>query len=107
MHLQHLGTVRERAGDALVGRCLVASDRDKGEQRQPKSLGIDLRAVATDDAAGFELPDALEDRGGRQADRAGDVRLGFTRIRLELIEDLEVDGIECSLGSHNRIISAG
>ena len=105
MDLEHFGAIRQRAGYALIGQGLIAADGDECEQPEAEGLGIDLRAIAADDAPGFELADPFEDRRGGEADRTGDIHLGFARVRLELIEDLEVDWVEGSLCRHNRILS--
>jgi hypothetical protein len=107
MDLQHFRAIGERLGYALIGRGLVAPDRDECKQTQAKSLRVDLRTIAANDASRFEFPDPLENSRWGQPNRAGNIDLGFAGVCLKLVENLEIYRIESSFGCHNRIISSG
>jgi hypothetical protein len=96
MHFKHFGAVRKGSRDVLVRRGVVAADSNEREKREAESLRVDLCTVAADHTPSFELANPLENRRGGQTDRTGDVDLCFAGIRLELIQDLEIDGIEVS-----------
>jgi hypothetical protein len=96
MHFKHFGAVSKGSGNVLIGRGLVATDRDEREESEAESFRVDLGAVAADHTSSFELANPLENRRRCQPHRTGDVDLCFAGIRLELIQDLEVDGIEGS-----------
>ena len=96
MHFKHFGAVRKGSRDVLVGRGVVAPDSNEREEPEAESLRVDLGTVAADHTPSFELANPLENRRGGQTDRTGDVDLCFAGIRLELIQDLEIDGIEVS-----------
>ena len=97
MHFKHFGAVSKGARDVLIGRDVVAADGDEREEPEAESFRVDLCAVAANHTSSFELANPLENRRGGQTDRTGDVDLSFAGIRLELIQDLEIDGIEVSL----------
>jgi len=97
MHFKHFGAVRKGSRDILVGRGIVAADRDERQESEAQSFRVHLSSVAADHTSSFELANPLENRRGGQTDRTGDVNLCFAGIRLELIQDLEIDGIEVSL----------
>jgi len=96
MHFKHFCAVSEGSSDVLVGRSIVAADRDKRQESEAQSLRVHLSAVAADHTSSFELANPLENRRRGQPHRTGDVDLCFAGIRLELIQDLEIDGIEGS-----------
>ncbi len=85
---------------------LVGADGHECEQTESEDFGIDVREVAAQRAARFELLDAFQDRGWGQADSLGDVDLGLARVRLQESEDLKVSVVECAFGSHNPGIIA-
>ena len=96
MHFKHFGAVSKGARDVLIGRSFVTADGNEREECEAESLRVDLSAVAADYPSSFELANSLENRRGCQPYRTGDVDLCFAGIRLELIQDLEIDGIEGS-----------
>lgn len=107
MDLQHFRAIGQRLGYALIGRSLVAPDCDERQQAQAKSLRVDLRTIAANDASCFEFPDSLENSRGSEPNRSGNVDLGLAGVCLKLVENLEIYRIESSFGRHNRIISSG
>ena len=96
MHFKHFGAISKGSGDVLIGRGLVAADRDECQKGEPESFRVDLCAVAANHTSSFELANPLENSRWGQPHRPGDVDLCFAGIRLELIQDLEIDGIEGS-----------
>jgi hypothetical protein len=107
MYFKDFCAVGQGASDVLVRRGLVASDGHEGEEPEAQRFGVDLSAIASDHSPGFELADPLQHSRGGKPDRPGDFSLGFPGVRLELVENLEVYGIERSFKSHlNRIIVA-
>ena len=54
--------LREGTGDAILRARFIASNRHEGEQAQAEGLRVDVRRVALEDAASFELPHSLEYR---------------------------------------------
>ena len=97
MHFKHFGAVRKGSRDVLVGRGVVAPDSNEREEPEAESLRVDLGTIASDHTPSFELANPLENSRWGQPHRPGDVDLCFAGIRLELIQDLEIDGIEVSL----------
>ena len=75
MQLEHLRALRQRVGDAAVSRGLLGSDRHKSQHRLIEGVGIDEGGIPTDDAARFELANALKDSGRSQPNNSGNVRL--------------------------------
>src|SRR5579884_2420281 len=64
MHLLHLGDAREQGAGLRRAERLVRADEDEGQQAEVHRVGVNARLVAAQDAARFELADALEDGGG-------------------------------------------
>jgi hypothetical protein len=52
----------KRFGNGVLRARLIGPDGDKGEQADLERFGIDLRRVAAQHAAGFQLANALQDR---------------------------------------------
>ena len=96
MHFKHFRAVSKGSGNVLIGRGLVAADRDERQESEAESFRVDLCAVAANHTSSFELANPLENSRWGQPHRPGDVDLCFAGIRLELIQDLEIDGIEGS-----------
>ena len=61
---------------------------------KPTALGVDLGAVAGDDAGALEPLNALGDGRGREADAAAELRHPQPAVGSEFLEELQVDGVE-------------
>ena len=104
--LEHFSAVREQTADVVVTEWFLTPDRDEGESPLVDDVGIDLRRIAFDDTASFELPDPLENGGRRQPDVAGDVGLGFPGVCLKNLGNTEVYSVDYSASGHNERIIA-
>ena len=60
VRFENFGKLREGAGNAILRTGLIASNGNEGEQAQAEGFRVDVCRVALEDAAGFELPDSLE-----------------------------------------------
>ena len=105
MDLEDLRAVGEQTAHVVVSERLLALNRDEGKHPLINDVRIDLRRIAFDHSASFELPDPFEDGGRRQTDIPGDVGLGFPGVCLKNLDNTEVNCVDYSAGSHNiRII---
>lgn len=102
--LEHLSAVREQSAHVVVPEWFLTPDRDEGERPLVDDVRIDLRRIAFDDTASFELPDPFKDGRRRQPDVAGDIGLGFPGVCLKNLGNTEVYCVDYSASSHNERI---
>ena len=88
---EHFGMIGKGLRDAVPGTEFIAPNGDERQQSEAERLGVDLRRIAAKDSTGFELSHALQHGGRRQAHGPGDFDLGFPRVGLEEIENLQID----------------
>ena len=87
MDLEDFGDAGELVGRRHVRTVLRGPDRDKRQHAAVDHVRVDKRDVILDNALGFELPQALEDRRGRQTNGLGQLGLGGSGVVLKNIQN--------------------
>ena len=94
-------------GRRHVGTVFGGPHGDERQHAPVDHVRVDQRDVILDNALGFELPQALEDGGRRQADSLRELRLSGSGVVLKNIQNRAIYFVDYSFRSHmNRIISS-
>ena len=94
MHFEGFGNPRHRLGGFALARHVFEPHEDESQQTAPDGVAGELRAVAFDDAALFELAYAFHNRRRGHAHLAGDFGVGRPRVLLKNLQYFPVSFVD-------------
>src|SRR5689334_18286266 len=83
MYFEDFGNPRQRFRRFALAHHIFHTHEDECQQAAPYGMAGELRAIAFDDAALFELAYAFENRRRRHADLASNLGIGRPRVLLK------------------------